>query len=103
MAKGIPLGSGDFLVILAKDKGLLATFKQLIHAWKGDLADFLDSLGIRMIRTKFLRLILEQRGHYFVNVDGQLRKGYGQSEWRVFGKIKLITGEVEACDQGLKD
>ncbi len=92
VAKGLPLDSGDFEVILTKDRGIFMTYKQLIHAWKGDLSEYQDKLGIQIFRTKSLKIIAKGKDGYLVNVDGQLRKSYGETEWRMFGKVELITG-----------
>jgi len=92
VAKGIPLGSGDFQVILAKDWGLFVTYKQLVSSWKGNLSEQQKNLGIQIFRTKFLKIVPERNKRYFINVDGQLRESYGKTECSLFGKVKLITG-----------
>ncbi|MBU0694717.1 MAG: deoxynucleoside kinase [Candidatus Omnitrophica bacterium] len=92
IAKGIPLGSGDFQVTLMEDKGLIAAYKQMIHAWKGDLADYAEELGVQIFRTKNLKLTPDSQSQYFLNVDGLLKKIYGKIEYRLFSRVKLITG-----------
>lgn len=92
IAKGIPLGSGDFQITLMEDKGLISAYKQMIHAWKGDMSDYQDKLGIQIFRTKKVKIIPDSNLPYFINVDGLLRKVSGQIEYHLFSKIKLITG-----------
>lgn len=92
VAKGLPLDSGDFQVILAKDRGIFMTYKQLIQSWKGNLSQQKDALDIKILRTKSLRIIPEKEDPYCLNVDGQLRNVIGDVEYRLFGKVKLITG-----------
>ncbi|PIP21177.1 MAG: hypothetical protein COX40_00740 [Candidatus Omnitrophica bacterium CG23_combo_of_CG06-09_8_20_14_all_40_11] len=92
IARGIPLGSGDFQVTLMEDKGLSASYKQLIHAWKGDLPDHKDALGITILRTKSLQIIPDSDTQYFINVDGLLKRVNGKIAYKLFSKIKLIMG-----------
>lgn len=92
VAKGVPLGSGDFQVILARDEGLIKTYQQLIHAWKGDLSEHKDILGTSIFRTKTLTIIPDTDSPYFLNVDGLLKQICGQVEYRLFEKVRLITG-----------
>jgi diacylglycerol kinase family enzyme len=92
IAKGIPLGSGDFQVILMEDKGLINAYKQMIHAWKGDLEFYKKGLGVEVFRTKSLKIIPDGDSEYFLNLDGLLKKAVGPIEYSVFSKVKLITG-----------
>ncbi len=92
IAKGIPLGSGDFQVTLMRDRGLFGVYKQMIHAWKGDLEFHKDSLGVEILRTKTLKILPNSDFEYFLNVDGLLKRVSGNIEYRIFSKVKLITG-----------
>lgn len=92
IAKGIPLGSGDFQVTLMEDRGLVNAYKQMIHAWKGDLADYKEKLGVNVFRTKNLQILPNFDSQYFLNVDGLLKRVSGKIEYRLFSKVRLITG-----------
>lgn len=92
IAKGIPLNSGDFQVVLMHDRGLLNGLRQVICCWKGDLARHKERLGMEVFRTKALKIIPDYQGEYFLNVDGLLKKICGRIEYRIFSRVKLITG-----------
>lgn len=92
IAKGIPLGSGDFQVVLMENRGLMGVYKQMIHAWKGDLQNYQERLGVAIYRTKSLKIIPERHNPYYLNVDGLLKQASGEIEYRLFSKVKLITG-----------
>lgn len=92
IAKGIPLGGGDFQVTLMGDRGLIAAYKQMIYAWKGDMASHKESLGVDIFRTKTLKILPDSNSQYFLNVDGLLKRVSGNIVYRLFSKVKLITG-----------
>jgi len=92
IARGVPLASGDFQVTLMEDKGTIGAYRQMIHAWKGDLESYKERLGVYIFRTNKLRLIPDTDSEYFYNLDGLLKKAVGPIEYRVFSRIKLITG-----------
>jgi len=92
IAKGIPLASGDFQVTLMEDKGLVAAYKQMIHAWKGDLERYKEKLGVCVFRTSKLEIIPDSNCGYFFNLDGLLKKTEGPIGYSVLSKVKLITG-----------
>ncbi|GAG82079.1 unnamed protein product, partial [marine sediment metagenome] len=53
---GMPLGNGDFKVILLEDLGILKTYQQIIHIWKGDLEKFKEKLGVQILNAKKLTI-----------------------------------------------
>lgn len=92
VAKGMPLSSGDFQVILMKDKGFFGIYKQMIHAWNGTLEQNKEKLGVEIFRTSKFKIIPEKNYNYFLNLDGLLKKVSGAIEYSMFSKVKLITG-----------
>lgn len=92
VARGVPLDSGDFQVVLFKEGGLRMTCRQILHAWKGDLFKHRAALGVEMFRTGFLKIIPEQKEPYHLNMDGLLKEVHGEIEFSLYGKIRLITG-----------
>ena len=92
LARGVPLATGDFKVILFKDLGLVNSYSQMIHAWKGDIEDHKEKLGVEILRTKTLAIVPEKPNEYMVNVDGLLAKTRGEIHYRISDRIKLITG-----------
>ena len=91
LEREMPLSCGYFKVILLKDLGLFNTYSQMTHAWKGDLKDYKEKLGVEMIKTKSLTIIPESSNEYMVNVDGLLVKTKGQINYRISDRIKLIS------------
>jgi len=92
VAKGIPLGSGDFQVVLSQEKGIFKTYKQLVHAWKGDLSEQKEKVHVEIFRTKNLKIIPDNNNPFFLNVDGQCKTAQGSVEFSLYGKVELITG-----------
>ncbi|MCK9614387.1 MAG: deoxynucleoside kinase [Candidatus Omnitrophica bacterium] len=91
IARGIPLGSGDFQVTLMEDKGPISAYKQMLHAWKGGLESHKEELGVYVFRTNKLKIIPDSNYEYFLNLDGLLKKTAGPVEYSVFSKVKLVT------------
>jgi len=92
LARGIPLATGYFKVILFKDLGLFNSYSQMIHAWKGDIENYKEKLGVEILRTKTLAIMPEKPNEYMVNVDGLLVKTRGKINYRISDRVKLITG-----------
>ncbi len=93
LARGIPLGEGYFQTIVIHDLGILASFKQLIHCWKGDILDYSETLGTISSKVeKELKIISEDSKPYMVNIDGLLMWAWGSTRFRISGRVKLITG-----------
>jgi len=92
LAKGIPLGSGYFLTVTMLDLGLLTSCQQFIHCWKGDIFDYSQKLRTESYKLEKLKIIPEDPRPYLVNIDGLLMHAKGSVEYRVSGKVRLITG-----------
>jgi len=92
LARGMPLATRNFEVILFKDFGLFNSYSQMIHAWKGDIKNYEEKLGAKILRTKTLTIAPEKPNEYMVNVDGLLVKTRGKINYRLSDRIKLITG-----------
>ena len=92
IAEGMPLATGDFQVFLLKDFGLINTYRQLVHAWKGDLDMYKDKLGLQIFRTKKLTISSKKPDKYMVNVDGLLVQTGNQIKYKISDRLKLITG-----------
>ncbi|MBA7641331.1 hypothetical protein ES703_49008 [subsurface metagenome] len=92
IAKGMPLGNGDFKVILLEDLGILKTYQQIIHIWKGDLEKFKEKLGVQILNAKKLTIAPQKPFEYMVNVDGLLVRTQKTIHYKISDSIKLITG-----------
>jgi len=92
IAKGMPLGNGDFKVILLEDLGILKTYQQMIHIWKGDLEKFKEKLGGQILNAKKLTITPQKPFEYMVNVDGLLARTQKTIHYKISDSIKLITG-----------
>ena len=91
IARGMPLATNDFQIFLLKDRGILNTYRQLIHAWKGDMDKHKDKLGFEATRTKSLTISTKKQVKYMVNIDGALLETRAQISYRISDRIKLIT------------
>lgn len=92
IAKGMPLGNGNFKVILLKDLGILKTYQQMIHIWKGDLEKFKEKLGAQILNAKKLTIAPQKPFEYMVNIDGLLARTQKTIHYKISDSIKLITG-----------
>lgn len=92
VARGLSMDSGDFQVLLFKDAGLKMTYRQVVHASRGDLLKYRQELGVEMFRTRHLKIIPEHPGLYSLNLDGVSKQVTGEIIYSLYGKIKLITG-----------
>lgn len=92
IAKGMPLGNGNFKVILLKDLGILKTYQQMIHIWKGDLEKFKEKLGAQILNAKKLTIAPQKPFEYMVNIDGLLARTQKTIHYKISDNIKLITG-----------
>lgn len=92
LARGLPLATGDFQVILFKDYGLFNSYRQLLNSWKGEIINDNEKLGVKIVRTKSLTIEPEKPNEYMVNVDGLLVKTKGKIKYRISDRINLVTG-----------
>lgn len=92
IAKGMSLGDGSFKVILLEDLGVLKTYQQFIHIWKGDFEKFKKRLGIMIFTAKKLTITPQMPFKYMINIDGSLAKTQKAIRYKISDRIKLITG-----------
>lgn len=93
LAKGIPLGSGYFQTVAMRDLGFFASYKQIIHCWRGDIFDYSEKLGTKFFKIKKeLKIIPEDSRQYMVNIDGLLMRTKGTIRYHISDRVKLITG-----------
>ena len=91
IARGMPLGTNSFQVSVLKNKGLFTCYKQLIHAWKGDMNKYRKELGLKNILTQKLTINSDNSKKFMVNVDGSLHVTRDPVSYRISDQIKLIT------------
>jgi diacylglycerol kinase family enzyme len=91
IATGMPLATGNFQVSVLKNKGILTCYKQLMHAWKGNMNEYKEKLGLEVLITKNLTIESVNSKKYMVNVDGALHTTRNLISYRISDKIKLIT------------
>ena len=91
IAKGMPLSTGNFQVSILKNKGIITCYKQLIHAWKGDMNEHKEKLGLKVLLTKELTIESINSKKYMINVDGALHTTRRPISYRISDQIKLIT------------
>lgn len=91
IATGMPLATYNFQVSILKNKGIITCYKQLIHAWKGNMNEYKEKLGLTNLLTN--KLIIESVGSkkYMINVDGSLHSTRNSISYRISDQIKLIT------------
>lgn len=92
IAPGMPLDSGNFQVSLLKNKGIITCYKQLIHAWKGDMDKQAGKLGLTTLFTEKMTIESIKAKKYMVNVDGALHITKQPIAYRISDRVKLITG-----------
>ena len=92
LARGTPLGSGYFRVVLLKDLGLFSTYSQMLHVLKGEIEDSEEESGVEMLDAETLAIAPEKSKEYMVNVDGALVRTSREINYRISDRIKLITG-----------
>lgn len=93
IASGIRFDSGDFKVIMMRDRGLLNAYRQLINTWKGTLEHSGHPEDITVLRTSTLRIHPTGRARYMVNIDGLLEVTDKGISFDISDSIKLISGE----------
>ena len=92
LAKGMPLSTGKFKLVLFKNRGIIKSYKQLKHAWKGDLEKYKNQLGIEVFYAKTLKISSPSRTKFMFNLDGLLIETKGPISLYKSDKIKLISG-----------
>ena len=94
IATGMPLATGNFHVSILKDNGIISCYKQLIHAWKGDMNKHKKKLGLEVLITKKLTIESVNSIKYMINVDGSLHTTKNLISYRISDQIKLITNKL---------
>lgn len=92
IAPGMPLNSGNFQVSILKNKGIITCYKQLIHAWKGDMHVHKEKLGLETVLTKKLTIESVKAKKYMVNIDGALHVTNQPISYRISDSVRLISG-----------
>jgi diacylglycerol kinase family enzyme len=90
LARGMRFGDGDFKVVALRDKGVAASYRQLISCWKGNLFERSRDLGALAFRKSVLEIVPEHSGLYMVNVDGLILWARGPIRFCVSDRIKLV-------------
>ena len=91
IATGMPLATKNFQVSILKNKGIITCYRQLIHAWRGNMNEYKKKLGIEVLLTKKLTIESVNSKKYMINVDGALHTTRSSISYRISDQIKLIT------------
>ncbi|MFH1409247.1 MAG: diacylglycerol kinase family protein [Nanoarchaeota archaeon] len=89
LAKGIPLESNSFKVVLFPNLGMINTYHQFSSSWKGK-TDEMKKRGIHSVVTNKLIIEPDDKDETMINIDGLLLKGKGRIMFSVTDKVALI-------------
>jgi len=94
LAKGVPLGSGDFYLFGLKNLGLLKLPGQFKQDWKAPIQSNPKKWGFETFRiSNSLKLEPVKGGAFNVNIDGSTMRCEGSVSFRITDQINLISRE----------
>ena len=94
LAKGVPLGSGDYYLFGLRNMGLLKLPGQFKHAWKATIQSNPEKWGFETYRiTNSLKLEPANGGIFSVNIDGSTMRCNQSVSFKIIDQIKLISRE----------
>ena len=92
LARNVPLGSGDFHLFTLKDIGLRKLIGQFKNTWNASVMDDPEKWGFeKFCITKSLKLKLDSKKIFNVNIDGSTMKCLGEVDFRISNQINLIS------------
>jgi diacylglycerol kinase family enzyme len=92
LARGVPLGSGDFHMFALKDIGFHRLPGQLLHGLKGTLSDEPGRWGLEAHRIQRELKLKPETGRAFrANVDGATMKCQGAIRFSIAGQVNVIA------------
>ncbi|MFQ5907113.1 MAG: hypothetical protein ACE5JA_11160, partial [bacterium] len=92
LAKGMPLGDGDFKVVTIRDRGFTCSYRQLISCWNGSVFKYAKELSVTSFRTRNLQIVPRETSPYMVNIDGLVSWARGPIHYSISGQVKLVSG-----------
>jgi len=92
LARGIPLGSGDFYLFGLRNLGLLKLPGQFKHAWKATVQENPEKWGLETYRiANSLKLEPVKGGGFNVNIDGSTMRCNQSVSFKITDQINLIS------------
>ncbi len=92
LAKGVPLGSGDFYLFALKDIGIHKLIGQFKHTWDASVVDNPEKWGFeKFCIKKSLKLKPDSKKLFNVNIDGSTMKCLKAVDFRICNQINLIS------------
>lgn len=94
LAKGVPLGSGDFYLFALKDIGIHKLVGQFKHTWDASVAENPEKWGFeKFCIKKTLRIESVSTKMFKVNIDGSTMECIADVEFAIQDQINLISAE----------
>ena len=91
LARGVPLGSGNFTLLTLADKGLHRLPGQIRHTWNQTVEKNPDYWGYSLHRiNEELRLYSQVEANFDMNVDGSILPCHQEAQVTISDQIKLI-------------
>lgn len=92
LAKGVPLGSGDFYLFALRDLGVFKMVGQFKRTWNASILEEPDRWGFEQFRVEESLVLRPDKPKPFsVNVDGSAMPCVKSASFRICDRIKLIS------------
>lgn len=92
LAKGVPLGSGDFYLFALKDIGLHKLIGQFKHTWDASVSENPEKWGFEKFCIKrSLRIKPTSDKAFNVNIDGSTMECLGEVDFYIGDQVNLIS------------
>ncbi|MFC2107184.1 diacylglycerol/lipid kinase family protein [Bacteroidota bacterium] len=92
LAKGVPLGSGDFYLFALKDIGIHKLVGQFKHTWDASVTENPEKWGFEKFCIKKSLIIKSSSKNMFkVNIDGSTMKCINEVDFAIVNQINLIS------------